>query len=368
MLNPSTASRSGKALVPLGRPSGEQGSILPVRPLGGCSESAVLESYAAGPGFERWEPSKFLGGKPEKPETDLIVTRTTERVKGHEPSFRPARNKSLAAILPSLRSDVVPAATIRSEDGLGASRAAIRRSGCGAATTAARPQLAQPPRPHARGRRPRRRPEDARRSPFPVPAHQVEQQSPGPDTVSPLGASASGHDRLTLFHQSLLLQLAGLRRERCGFPCNQPLTRSVRFMSCRGRFHPVQGLGATKPATCNQTPSSVQPHDITAAFSRVVPRKGFRRCSALVATTQMQSPAGDTARHPASPDSTAGITSPSARRRRHGSAIDRSKDLQRTHGTGRNVYAAGPMSCRGPSGRGVRTPDSGLHVQLLAPM
>ena len=59
------------------------------------------------------------------------------------------------------------------------------------------------------------------------------------------------------------------------------------FMSCRGRFHPVQGLGTTKPATCNQPPSSVQPPDITAAFSRVVPRKGFRQCSALKATTSM---------------------------------------------------------------------------------
>ena len=214
MLNPSTASRSGKALVPLGRPSGEQGSILPVRPLGGCSESAVLESYAAGPGFERREPSKFLGGKPEKPETDLIVTRTTERVKGHEPSFRPARHKSLAAILPSLRSDVVPAATIRSEDGLGASRAAIRGSGCGATTTAARPQLAQPPRPHARTRpSPSGRRRVRRCSTIAALAHQVVQQSPEPEVVILLGATAFGHDRLARFHQSHLLQLA----EFCGF-------------------------------------------------------------------------------------------------------------------------------------------------------
>ena len=61
-LNPSTSSRSGKALVPPGRPSGERGSILPVRPLGGCSESEA-RSYAAGPGFGGREPSRFLGTK-----------------------------------------------------------------------------------------------------------------------------------------------------------------------------------------------------------------------------------------------------------------------------------------------------------------
>ena len=37
-------------MCPPGRPSGERGSILPVRPLGGCSESKA-RSYAAGPGF-----------------------------------------------------------------------------------------------------------------------------------------------------------------------------------------------------------------------------------------------------------------------------------------------------------------------------
>ena len=45
-----------------GEPSGERGSILPVRPLGGCSESEA-RSYAAGPGFGGREPSRFLGTK-----------------------------------------------------------------------------------------------------------------------------------------------------------------------------------------------------------------------------------------------------------------------------------------------------------------
>ena len=58
VLDSSTGSRSGKALVPPGRPSGERGSILPVRPLGGCSESRA-RSYAAGPGFGDGNPPGF---------------------------------------------------------------------------------------------------------------------------------------------------------------------------------------------------------------------------------------------------------------------------------------------------------------------
>ena len=49
-------------MCPPGRPSGERGSILPVRPLGGCSESKA-RSYAAGPGFGGRESSRFLGTK-----------------------------------------------------------------------------------------------------------------------------------------------------------------------------------------------------------------------------------------------------------------------------------------------------------------
>ena len=62
VLDPSTGSRSEKALVPPGLPSGERGSIPSVRSLGGCSESEA-RSYAAGPGFGGREPSRFLGTK-----------------------------------------------------------------------------------------------------------------------------------------------------------------------------------------------------------------------------------------------------------------------------------------------------------------
>ena len=89
VLDPSTGSRSGKALVPPGRPSGERGSILPVRPLGGCSESRA-RSYAAGPGFGGREPSRFLGTKRWKSQklTQLSPEqpsgwKTSEGVAGH---------------------------------------------------------------------------------------------------------------------------------------------------------------------------------------------------------------------------------------------------------------------------------------------
>ena len=73
-LNPWTTSRNGKAGVPPGRPLGEQGSILPVRPLGGCSESKA-RSYATGPGFGGLESSRFLGRETlEKPDNDLSIT------------------------------------------------------------------------------------------------------------------------------------------------------------------------------------------------------------------------------------------------------------------------------------------------------
>ena len=49
-------------MCPPGRPSGERGSILPVRPLGGCSESEA-RSYATSPGFGGRESSRFLGRK-----------------------------------------------------------------------------------------------------------------------------------------------------------------------------------------------------------------------------------------------------------------------------------------------------------------
>ena len=40
-------------------------------------------SYAAGPGFGGREPSRFLGVKSwQKPETDSIISRTTERREG----------------------------------------------------------------------------------------------------------------------------------------------------------------------------------------------------------------------------------------------------------------------------------------------
>ena len=78
-------------MCPPGRPSGERGSILPVRPLGGCSESKA-RSYAAGPGFWGRESSRFLGRKHwKKPETASIIARTTERMEGPKPCFGPLR-------------------------------------------------------------------------------------------------------------------------------------------------------------------------------------------------------------------------------------------------------------------------------------
>ena len=85
-------------MCPPGRPSGERGSILPVRPLGGCSESKA-RSYAAGPGFGGRESSRFLGRKHwKKPETASIIARTTERMEGPKPCFGPTQPKLLAPI------------------------------------------------------------------------------------------------------------------------------------------------------------------------------------------------------------------------------------------------------------------------------
>ena len=72
--------RSGKRFgrcecVPLGRPSGERNArSLRSVPLGGCSESAVLDPMQPVPDSGDREPSRFLGGKQlEKPETDSII-------------------------------------------------------------------------------------------------------------------------------------------------------------------------------------------------------------------------------------------------------------------------------------------------------
>ena len=59
---------------------------------------------------------------------------------------------------------------------------------------------------------------------------------------------------------------------------------------------------------------------------------------------------------------------PTVRRRRRGSAIDRPTTLQRSQGTRQKADSRGPMSCRGLSYRELHTPESSLHVQLLAPM
>ena len=44
------------------------------------------------------------------------------------------------------------------------------------------------------------------------------------------------------------------------------------------------------------------------------------------------------------------------------------RTLGRAGGKARRLIAPGPMSCRGLSHRELHTPDSSLHVQLLAPM
>ena len=85
-------------MCPPGRPSGERGSILPVRPLGGCSESKA-RSYAAGPGFGGRESSRFLGTKHWKSQKPAsIIARTTERMEGPKPCFGPTQPKLLAPI------------------------------------------------------------------------------------------------------------------------------------------------------------------------------------------------------------------------------------------------------------------------------
>ena len=76
---PRPAHAAGRRLSLRGGPSGERGSILPVRPLGGCSESRA-RSYAAGPGFGGREPSRFLGTKRWKSQKlrQLSPDRTSE--------------------------------------------------------------------------------------------------------------------------------------------------------------------------------------------------------------------------------------------------------------------------------------------------
>ena len=79
MLDPSTDSRSGKALIPHGPPSGEQGSIRRDAP----GQGWTLQVSGAG-----------NAGKSQK--LTSIITRTTERMEGFRGGLGPARPKSLA--------------------------------------------------------------------------------------------------------------------------------------------------------------------------------------------------------------------------------------------------------------------------------
>ena len=95
-LNPSTSSRSGKALVPPGRPSGERGSILPVRPLGGCSESegSILcsRSRIRGTGTLQVSRHETL----EKPETASIIAPVDGLMEDFRRGFGSTQRESLA--------------------------------------------------------------------------------------------------------------------------------------------------------------------------------------------------------------------------------------------------------------------------------
>ena len=67
-----------------------------------------------------------------------------------------------------------------------------------------------------------------------------------------------------------------------------------------------------------------------------------------------------------SSDSMADIPTPSTRRRRRGRPIDRPTDTRPSRGTDQQVDTAGPMSCRGLSGRGFipRIPASSPNCVL----
>ena len=78
MLDPSTGSRSGKALIPRGTPSGEQGSIRQAAPGRG------------------WTLQVSRHETLEKPETASIIARTSDRMEGPGRGNRPATPKLLA--------------------------------------------------------------------------------------------------------------------------------------------------------------------------------------------------------------------------------------------------------------------------------
>ena len=74
VLNPSTSSRSGKALVPRGRTSGEPNArSLRSEPLGGWSESAVLDPMQPVPDSGTGTLQVSRRETLEKPETDSII-------------------------------------------------------------------------------------------------------------------------------------------------------------------------------------------------------------------------------------------------------------------------------------------------------
>ena len=95
---PRPAHAAGRRLSLRGRPSGERGSILPVRPLGSCSESegSILcsRSRIRGTGTLQVSRRETL----EKPETASIIARTTERTEGFGGGNRPPESGLLAAV------------------------------------------------------------------------------------------------------------------------------------------------------------------------------------------------------------------------------------------------------------------------------
>ncbi len=107
VLDPSTGSRSGKALVPPGRAIG-RARLNPSGPTPGAAvRRARARSYAAGPGFGGLGILQVSRHETlEKPETASIITRTTERREGQKPCSGPTQPTLLAHLLHPLCSDV----------------------------------------------------------------------------------------------------------------------------------------------------------------------------------------------------------------------------------------------------------------------
>ena len=143
VLDPSTGSRSGKALVPPGdhRESEAQslrsGPWAAVRRAGLDPMQPVPDS---GTGTLQVSRHETL----EKPETESIIASADERREGFGGGIGPTQHKSLALFVPALRTDVAPAPTPAPRTAPEPTSTRFRRSGPGAPTDAAAPSSAPP--------------------------------------------------------------------------------------------------------------------------------------------------------------------------------------------------------------------------------